>query len=76
MAGPETDEEDSGRLTEAEVKSWDHKQTASYLRNIGVDSRHCAIFEDQEISGDVLLDMDQSFIYMKEYDFGVMGKSF
>lgn len=74
VAGPETDEEDEGGLTEAEVKAWDHKQTAQHLREIGVDPRHCDIFEEQEITGDVLLDMDQAFLYMKEYDFGVMGR--
>lgn len=74
IAGPETDDEDTRAFTEAEVRSWDYKQTAAHLRDIGVDSKHCDIFEDQEISGDVLLEMDQSFIYMKEYDFGVMGR--
>lgn len=74
MAGPETDEEDNGGLDEATVRSWDHNQTAQHLRDIGVDPKHCDIFLEQEISGDVLLDMDQNFVYMKEFDFGVMGK--
>lgn len=78
--GPETDEEDndtrhiSSHLEEAEVRAWDQEQTAQHLKLIGVDSKHCNIFREQEITGDVLLDMDQSFIYMKEYDFGVMGR--
>lgn len=74
IAGPETDDEDNRKLSAAEVKSWDHKRTADYLRSIGVEPKHCDIFEEQEISGEVLLDMDQAFIYMKEFDFGVMGR--
>ncbi|ETN37889.1 uncharacterized protein HMPREF1541_07512 [Cyphellophora europaea CBS 101466] len=74
LAGPETDEEDNAGLTKEEVSQWDHKQVAAHLRSLGVDSRHCDIFEEQEISGDVLLEMDQSFIQMKEFDFGVMGR--
>ncbi|KAL9115947.1 MAG: hypothetical protein Q9227_000315 [Pyrenula ochraceoflavens] len=73
LEGPETDEED-GRLTELEVKHWDHKQTAKHLRQLGVEEKHCDIFEEQEISGEVLLEMDQNFIFMKEMDFGVMGR--
>lgn len=73
--GHETDEEEEGNLiSEEEVKSWNLSQTVQCLRQIGVESRHCDIFQEQEITGDVLLDMDQSFIYMKEFDFGVMGR--
>jgi PH domain/SAM domain (Sterile alpha motif) len=74
LAGPETEDEDSGAFSKEEVSRWDQKQTADHLRSLGVDSRHCDIFEEQEITGEVLLDMDQSFIQMKEFDFGVMGK--
>jgi len=74
VAGPETDEEDNAGVDEPTVRSWDHLQTAQHLRDIGVDPKHCDIFAEQEISGDVLLDMDQNFIYMKEFDFGVMGR--
>ena len=73
LGGSETDDGDEN-LTMDQVRYWDHKQTADHLRGLGVDSRHCDIFEEQEITGDVLLDMDQAFIYMKEYDFGVMGR--
>lgn len=73
--GHETDEEEEeNTITEEFVKSWDHLQTAQCLRQLGVEPRHCDIFQEQEITGDVLIDMDQSFIYMKEFDFGVMGK--
>lgn len=76
IPGAETDEEeeDEGLITEADVRSWDQKKTAQQLRMMGVESRHCDIFEKEEITGDVLLDMDQEFIYMKEFDFGVMGR--
>lgn len=74
VAGPETDEEDNAVLDEATVRSWDPLQTSQHMRELGVDSKHCDIFIEQEISGDVLLDMDQNFIYMKEFDFGVMGR--
>lgn len=74
VAGPETDSEENPPLTEAQVKQWDAKETAEHLRSLGVDSKHCDIFQEQEITGDVLLEMDQSFLNMKEYDFGLMGR--
>ena len=67
-------DERGDRLTEGEVSQWTPSQAAEHLRRLGVDQRHCDIFEEQEISGDVLLEMDQHFIYMKEYDFGPMGR--
>jgi hypothetical protein len=67
--------DDSGDgLTEGEVNQWTPSQTAEHLRRLGVDQKHCDIFEEQEITGDVLLEMDQHFIYMKEYNFGPMGR--
>lgn len=74
VAGPETDSEENAPLTEAQVRQWDPKETAEHLRSMGVDSKHCDIFQEQEITGDVLLEMDQSFLNMKEYDFGLMGR--
>lgn len=72
--GHETDEEEENRPTEDQVRKWGHQETAKHLRDIGVDDKHCDIFEEQEITGDVLLDMDQDFLFMKEFDFGVMGR--
>jgi hypothetical protein len=73
--GHETDEEEEESSTaEERVKAWDHLQTSQHLRQLGVEPSHCDIFQEQEITGDVLLDMDQSFIYMKDFDFGVMGR--
>ncbi|KAL4890826.1 hypothetical protein BDV59DRAFT_183735 [Aspergillus ambiguus] len=72
--GQETDEEEEVIPTEAEVRSWNATQTSKYLRQLEVEPRHCELFEEQEITGDVLLDMNQDFIFMKEFDFGVMGR--
>lgn len=72
--GHETDEEEENQPTEEEVRKWDHLETARQLQNIGVDSKHIDIFQEQEITGDVLLEMDQEFLFMKEFDFGVMGR--
>ncbi|KAJ5751840.1 hypothetical protein N7520_008757 [Penicillium odoratum] len=72
--GNETDEEEGTTLTEEEVRRWNQTQTANHLRSLGVDSKHCDIFENEEITGDVLLEMNQDFVFMKEFDFGVMGK--
>lgn len=72
--GHETDEEEESQPTEEQVRAWDQHETAKRLRDIGIDGKHCDIFEEQEITGDVLLDMDQDFVFMKEFDFGVMGR--
>ncbi|KAI1947323.1 polar growth protein [Ophidiomyces ophidiicola] len=72
--GTETDEEEGRIPTEADVRRWDHQQVSNHLTELGVDPRHCKIFKEQEITGDVLLEMDQEFIYMKDFDFGVMGR--
>ncbi|PGH02165.1 hypothetical protein AJ79_07711 [Helicocarpus griseus UAMH5409] len=74
IPGAETDEEEEAVLSESDVRSWDQHQTAQHLRELGIDPKHCEIFEEQEITGDVLLEMDQEFIYMKEFNFGVMGR--
>ncbi|CAI7604159.1 unnamed protein product [Penicillium bialowiezense] len=72
--GHETDDEEKTHPTEQQVRNWNQLETSRCLRGLDIDAKHCDIFEDQEITGDVLLDMDQDFIFMKEFDFGVMGK--
>ncbi|KMU89000.1 hypothetical protein CIHG_06801 [Coccidioides immitis H538.4] len=72
--GAETDEEEDSGFTEADVRRWGHEEVAERLRELGADPKHCEIFKEQEITGDVLLEMDQEFIYMKDFDFGVMGR--
>lgn len=74
IAGHETDEEERNLHTEQEVKRWTPHQVAEYLEDIGVESKHCEIFKEQEISGEVLLAMDQSSIFMKEFDLGLVGR--
>lgn len=70
----ETDGDDPEVLTEEFVRKWSPKRVANYLRKAGVDPRHCDVFEEQEISGDVFLEIDQSTIFLKEFDFGTMGR--
>ncbi|KAN0078702.1 hypothetical protein V8E54_005215 [Elaphomyces granulatus] len=53
---------------EEHIRHWDHVETARQLQNLGVEEKHCEIFEQQEITGDILLEMDQGFIFMKEFD--------
>jgi len=74
IAGQETDEEERDLHTESEVKTWTPAQVAEYLDDIGVEARHCEMFREQEISGEVLLAMDQSSIFMKEFDLGLVGQ--
>ncbi|KAL4937509.1 hypothetical protein BDV06DRAFT_202783 [Aspergillus oleicola] len=72
--GHETDEEEGNQPSEEEVRKWDVGETVNQLRQLEIDEKHCDIFKEQEITGDVLLDMNQDFIMMKEFDFGVMGR--
>ena len=74
ITGQETDEEEHDRLTEKEVLTWTPVEVAEHLDDIGVESRHCLVFKEQEISGEVLLAMDQSSIFMKEFDLGLVGQ--
>ena len=72
--GDETDEEEQHAHTEKEIAKWSPDQVAEYLKGLGVDSRHCEVFREQEISGEVLLELDQSQIFMKELDLGPVGR--
>ncbi|PWY73767.1 hypothetical protein BO94DRAFT_589315 [Aspergillus sclerotioniger CBS 115572] len=72
--GHETDEEEENQPREEQVRRWTPTETAKQLRQWGVEDKHCDIFVEQEITGDVLLDMNQDFLFMKEFDFGVMGR--
>ena len=74
ITGNETDEEEADALTEAEVMQWSPTQVAEYLQELGVEERHCGIFKEQEISGEVLLNIDKSSIFMKEFDLGSVGR--
>ncbi|KAL1645461.1 polar growth protein [Diplodia intermedia] len=71
--GQETDEEENGLHTLQEIRHWTPLQVAEWLEDVGVDRRHCDVFKDQEISGEVLLGMDQASVFMKEFDLGAIG---
>ena len=71
--GQETDEEEEILHTEEEVTSWTPARVAEYLEDVGVEKRHCDIFREQEISGEVLLGMDQATIFLKEFELGPVG---
>ncbi|KAF2718698.1 hypothetical protein K431DRAFT_274301 [Polychaeton citri CBS 116435] len=74
IAGHETDEEESHLHTEEEVMQWSPERVAEYLEDQGVEKVHCEVFKEQEISGEVLLAMDQSSIFIKEFDLGPVGR--
>ena len=74
ITGQETDEEERNLHSEKEVLTWSPEQVAENLEDIGVESRHCEIFKEQEITGEVLLAMDQASIFMKEFDLGLVGR--
>lgn len=72
--GEETDEEEEMAHTEEEVSSWTPDQVAEYLFTVGVETKHCEVFRDQEITGDVLLGMDQTSVFLKEFELGSVGR--
>lgn len=72
--GNETDDEENTHPAVEDVRRWNPSETAKHLLALGVDPMHCEIFEREEITGDVLLEMDQDTIFMKHFDLGVMGK--
>ena len=72
--GEETDEEEQARMSRSEVLRWNPAQVADYLLEIGVDKRHCDVFKEQEISGEVLLELDQESIFLKDFDLGPVGR--
>lgn len=74
IQGSETEEEESTRHTAREVKRWTPARVAQYLESVGVEKGHCDVFREQEFSGEVLLGMDQSSIFLKELDLGPIGR--
>ncbi|KAK5171311.1 polar growth protein [Saxophila tyrrhenica] len=74
IAGHETDEEEHETHTEEEVMAWSPGRVAEYLEDHGVERAHCEVFKEQEISGEVLLAMEQSSIFLKEFDLGPVGR--
>ncbi|KAK6089034.1 SAM domain-containing protein [Seiridium cupressi] len=74
IQGEETDEEEEELHTRAQVESWSADDVAEYLFTSGVEKKHCEVFRDQEISGEVLLGMDQSSLFLKAFDLGSVGR--
>jgi hypothetical protein len=72
--GNETDEEDVHQFSESEVREWSPAQVAEHLETLGADRSHCQVFQEQEISGDLLLDMDRGTILLREFDLGTLGR--
>ncbi|KAI0015160.1 hypothetical protein F4780DRAFT_110720 [Xylariomycetidae sp. FL0641] len=74
IQGEETDEEEDAPHTRAEVEAWTADNVAEYLFTAGVEKKHCEVFRDQEIAGEVLLGMDQSSLFLKAFDLGSVGR--
>jgi hypothetical protein len=74
IQGEETDEEEESSLTRGEVEVWSADQVAEYLFTVGVEKKHCEVFRDQEISGEALLAMDQTTVFVKSFDLGSVGR--
>ncbi|KAL2196393.1 hypothetical protein P885DRAFT_37471 [Corynascus similis CBS 632.67] len=74
IQGEETDEEEETTYTRQEVESWNADQVAEYLFTAGVEKHHCEVFRDQEITGEVILGMDQTSVFIKALDLGSVGR--
>ncbi|KAI0540488.1 hypothetical protein GGR58DRAFT_131735 [Xylaria digitata] len=74
IQGEETDEEEEAPHSRAEVEAWNADDVAEYLFTMGVEKKHCEVFRDQEIAGEVLLGMDQSSLFLKAFDLGSVGR--
>nr|POE80082.1 protein boi2 [Quercus suber] len=74
IPGHETDEDEHHSYSEAEVMAWGPERVAEYLEDHGVERSHCDVFREQEISGEVLLAMDQSSLFIKEFSLGPVGR--
>lgn len=74
IQGEETDEEEDGAHSRNEVLSWSADDVAEYLFTIGVEKHHCEVFRDQEITGEVILGMDQTSVFIKALDLGSVGR--
>ncbi len=74
IQGEETDEEEDGQHTRQEVEAWSADDVAEFLFTAGVEKQHCEVFRDQEITGEVLLGMDQTSIFIKAFELGSVGR--
>ncbi|KAL2015619.1 hypothetical protein VTK56DRAFT_5097 [Thermocarpiscus australiensis] len=74
IQGEETDEEEETTHSRQEVEAWSADQVAEYLFTVGVEKHHCEVFRDQEITGEVILGMDQTSLFIKALDLGSVGR--
>ena len=74
IQGEETDEEEESTHTRAEVEAWTADDVAEFLFTSGVEKSHCEVFRDQDISGEVLLGMDQGSLFIKDFELGSVGR--
>lgn len=74
IAGNETDEEERQLHSREEIMTWSPSQVAEGLRNLGIERGHCDFFKQQEITGEILLDMDQETFFMPALELGVVGR--
>lgn len=78
IPGAETDEEEDaatdGTLTMENVKQWSPEKVAGYLQSVGVEKSHCDLFQEEEFTGEVILEMEQPQVFMKELDLGPIGR--
>jgi SAM domain (Sterile alpha motif)/PH domain len=74
ITGELTDEEEQSAYTEAQVLQWSPADVATYLHDVGVEGHHCRVFQEQEISGEVLLGMSQSDLFIEAFDLGLLGR--
>jgi hypothetical protein len=74
IPGEETDEDEDAGHSREEIEAWNPDQVAEYLFTSGVEKQHCEVFRDQEITGEVILGMDQSSIFLKAFDLGSVGR--
>ena len=74
IQGEETDEEEEETHSRLEVEAWSPDDVAEYLFSQGVEKQHCEVFRDQDITGEVLLTMDQSSLFIKAFDLGSVGR--
>ncbi|KAI9682188.1 MAG: polar growth protein [Caeruleum heppii] len=74
ITGHETDEEEQNAHSEAEIMKWSANRVAEYLGDVGVDQKQCDVFVEQEITGEVLLGMDQSSLFIKDLELGPVGR--
>ncbi|KAH0542152.1 hypothetical protein FGG08_003452 [Glutinoglossum americanum] len=74
ITGEQTDEEEQCTYSEAQVLQWSPTDVAAYLHSVGVENYHCQIFQEQEISGEVLLGMSQTDLFIEAFDLGLLGR--